>query len=119
MLHDGSSGLSRNRSTTSSQRAGGEQFPSRQLHLGTLISETGLQAAGLIPGARWTLAASRASCPDYFLAPAAGRSELVTSATTFHVPSACFRNTVTYFPLSVTGFFPFGAEVVIEYVPIV
>ena len=68
---------------------------------------------------RRPFAAPLVSCPDYLFSPGAGRSELYMSATIFQVPSACFAHTVRYFPLSVTVFFPFGADIVSEAVPIV
>src|SRR5205085_4306505 len=41
--------------------------------------------------------------PGGGVAAGAGRSELKMSAITFHRPSACFFQTTTYLPRSVTG----------------
>ena len=46
-----------------------------------------------------------------------GLSKLGVSETTFHCPSACFRQTVVYFPFLVTGL-PSGSFVVSSNVPI-
>src|SRR5437588_7278247 len=54
-------------------------------------------SASVVSSSRW----------DYFFSGAAGadagRSEFQISATTFHVPSACFLKISTYFPLSLTN----------------
>jgi hypothetical protein len=47
-----------------------------------------------------------------------GRSELYVSSRTFHVPSACFFHTVTYFPLSEI-IFPDASFMLKSYVPLV
>src|SRR4051812_35294522 len=57
----------------------------------------------------------------YFISGAAAvdteTSEFQMSASHFHLPSACFFQTSTYLPLSVTGF-PLASLAVNSYVPL-